>query len=56
MAYSIVFISIITSFFLVGCASSEVTPRRIACAPEDQATEICSAPEREHQNFRRERP
>jgi len=41
---------------LAGCASPEVSPRKIACKVDDPAKQTCSEPERQHRTMSRERP
>lgn len=43
------------SLLFVGCSTSEVTPRGISCASNDQETEACPIPGREKQSPLRER-
>lgn len=43
-------------FLVTGCASPEVSPRKIACNSEDQAKQECSEPARKHSVTSRERP
>ena len=39
-----------------GCASSEVSPRSVACKPGDQEQQACSTPVRQNPVMSRDRP
>ena len=52
----ITLVSLCLLVLAIGCASSEVSPRKIACKSEDQAKQECSEPARKHPVTSRERP